>query len=219
MTTDSWMIISSMDAEQSCWLFCKVYPICTPYTCCHFTFFNLLLAVLVAGRCVTATQADASFFPTTSSPTWHSTVVKFLCAARITKLDVQVRFLFSKFLRGKWTWTLFDCSQLPCSPPPLLSSWQSLFIHPTREHTPVAARLHDRYLSHIKPLSKKKSTKKHHCVHEIKMWLSKRGLFRTETGWRWRSIVVIDPVGFRPSPSPHTHIHELLLNSNIRTTK
>ena len=61
------MIISSMDAEQSCWLFCKVYPICTPYTCCDFTFFNLLLAALVEGKGVTATRADASSSPTTSS--------------------------------------------------------------------------------------------------------------------------------------------------------
>ena len=60
------MIILSIDAEQSCWLFCKVYPICTPYTCGDFTFFNLLLAVLVEGRGVTATRADASSSPTTS---------------------------------------------------------------------------------------------------------------------------------------------------------
>ena len=60
------MMISSMDAEQSCWLFCKVYPMCTSYTCCDFTFFKLLLAVLVEGRGVTATRVGASSSPTTS---------------------------------------------------------------------------------------------------------------------------------------------------------
>ena len=65
------MIILSMDAEQSCWLFCKVYPICTPYTCCDFTFFNLLLAVLVEGRGVTATRAGASSSPVTFLPSFN----------------------------------------------------------------------------------------------------------------------------------------------------